>query len=106
MSEIKTSVQLAKERLLAATATSIPESIKPLPDIVEPSQLDIQEGGNHYKSMAIQPVQFIKANNIPFIEGNVIKYVSRHRNKNGADDIKKAIHFLNMLLEFDYPEEK
>lgn len=69
------------------------------------SALETQEGGDHYKNLAIQPVEFILANKIPFIEGNVIKYVVRHRNKNGAQDIRKAIHFLNMLLEMEYPEE-
>lgn len=66
------------------------------------SSLNTQTGGTHYKDCAIQPVEFIKANNIPFIEGNVIKYVVRHKRKNGAEDIKKAIHFLQMLLELDY----
>lgn len=70
------------------------------------SALDVQVGGGHYKSMAIQPVQYIHANQIPFMEGSVIKYVSRHRAKNGAADIKKAIHFLNLILELDYPEAK
>ena len=69
------------------------------------SQLDIQEGGSHYKDMAIQPVQYITANNIPFMEGNVIKYVSRHKAKNGAADIKKAIHFLNLILELQYGDK-
>lgn len=68
--------------------------------------LDIQEGGNHYKDMAIQPVEYITANNIPFMEGNVIKYVSRHMSKNGAQDIKKAIHFLELILQLRYPETK
>ena len=61
-----------------------------------------QEGGDHYKSMKVQPVEFIHSNKIPFIEGAVIKYVSRHRAKNGAEDIKKAIHFLELLLELEY----
>lgn len=69
------------------------------------SALSTQEGGSHYKNLAIQPVEFILANKIPFIEGNVIKYVVRHRSKNGDQDIRKAIHFLNMLLEMEYPEE-
>lgn len=64
--------------------------------------LDTQEGGDHYKSLPIQPIQFITANNIGFIEGNVIKYVCRHQNKNGAEDVKKAIHYLNLLLELKY----
>lgn len=69
-----------------------------------PSALDVQEGGGHYKGQAIQPVEYNHANNIPFIEGSVIKYVSRHRNKNGAQDIRKAIHFLQLLLELEYKE--
>lgn len=70
------------------------------------SALSTQEGGNHYKSMAIQPVEFVTKNNIGFIEGSVIKYVCRHRNKNGVEDIRKAIHFLNLLLELEYPEKQ
>lgn len=61
--------------------------------------LDTQEGGSHYKDLPIQPIEFIVANNIPFREGSVIKYVCRHRDKNGKEDIKKAIHYLTMLLE-------
>lgn len=66
--------------------------------------LDIQEGGSHYKTMSIQPVEYIHANNIPFIEGCIIKYASRHRDKNKAEDIKKIIHFANLLLELEYSE--
>ena len=66
--------------------------------------LDTQIAGSHYKDLAIQPVEFIVKNHIPFIEGNVIKYVVRHRAKNGAQDIRKAIHFLELLLEMEYPE--
>lgn len=66
------------------------------------SALSTQEGGNHYKSLPIQPIEFITQNNIGFIEGNVIKYVCRHQSKNGAEDIKKAIHYLNLLLELQY----
>ena len=62
-----------------------------------------QEGGEHY-DMPIQPTEFIFKNNIPFIEGNIIKYVTRHRQKNGAEDILKAIHYLELILEYDYNE--
>jgi len=64
--------------------------------------LEKQVAGNHYKNMKIQPIEFIHANNIPFIEGCVIKYVCRHRSKGGKSDIEKAIHFLELLLEFEY----
>ena len=63
------------------------------------SALNIQEGGNHYKDMKIQPVEFIMANQIGYMEGNVIKYVSRYKNKNGVEDLKKARHYIDMLIE-------
>ena len=63
-----------------------------------------QVGGDHYCNMAIQPAEYAQLNNLNFIEGCVVKYVSRHRNKNGAEDIKKAIHFLNLLLEIEYKQ--
>jgi hypothetical protein len=69
------------------------------------SALDTQEGGSHYKDMAIQPVTFIVKNNIPFLEGNVIKYVCRHASKNGAQDIDKAIHYLQLIKELHYQDE-
>ena len=64
--------------------------------------LQSQEGGTHYKNMVIQPVEYIHSNNIGYLEGNVIKYVSRHKSKNGAEDIKKAIHYLQLILELEY----
>jgi Protein of unknwon function (DUF3310) len=70
------------------------------------SATERQVGGDHYSGMAIQPVQFIQANGIPFMEGSVIKYVCRHRAKGGRQDLEKAIHFLELLIELDYPEEK
>lgn len=70
------------------------------------SPLHKQEGGNHYKDMAIQPVEFITANNLGFLEGNVVKYICRHHAKNGAEDIKKAIHYCELLLATKYGESK
>ena len=65
-----------------------------------------QEGGSHYKDMAIQPVEFITANKLGFLEGNVVKYICRHHAKNGAEDIRKAIHYCEMLLQTKYGETK
>lgn len=65
------------------------------------SALSTQEGGNHYKDLAIQPVEFIHANQIPYMEGNVIKYVTRWRNKNGIDDLRKARHYIDLLIELE-----
>jgi hypothetical protein len=71
-----------------------------------PNALSVQEGGDHYKTLAIQPVEYIHANKISYIEGSIIKYVTRHRSKNGAQDIRKAIHFCQLLLELEYSPEK
>jgi hypothetical protein len=59
-----------------------------------------QVGGSHYKDMAIQPIDFIVANDIPYREANVIKYVTRWRNKNGIEDLQKARHYIDMLIEW------
>ena len=63
--------------------------------------LDVQVAGNHYKELAIQPVEYIHANNIGYFEGNVIKYVSRWRNKNGVKDLEKAKHYIDLLIELE-----
>jgi Protein of unknwon function (DUF3310) len=61
--------------------------------------LSPQEGGQHYKGMKIQPFEYIHANGLGFAEGCVVKYVSRWRAKNGVEDLKKARHFLDLLIE-------
>lgn len=61
--------------------------------------LAIQHGGTHYKKLKIQPVEYIMANGIPYMEGNVIKYVSRWKDKGGIEDLKKAKHYLEILIE-------
>lgn len=61
--------------------------------------LDTQVGGDHYKGMAIQPVQFITALQMGFCEGNVVKYLVRWRLKGGEDDLRKAAHYLDLLWE-------
>jgi hypothetical protein len=61
-----------------------------------------QVGGSHYKIMKIQPSQFINENNLLFAEGNAIKYICRHKLKGKKEDILKAIHYLEMVLERDY----
>lgn len=68
--------------------------------------LDTQVGGAHYKSMAIQPVEFIDKNKIPYLEGNAIKYICRHADKGGVQDIDKAIHYLQLLKELRYGTAK
>ena len=65
-----------------------------------------QVGGNHYKDCKIQPIEYIVGNDLTFCEGNAIKYITRHRRKGeGAKDIEKAIHYLEMILETEYNDE-
>ena len=65
-----------------------------------------QVGGSHYKDCKIQPIEYIVGNDLTFCEGNAIKYITRHRRKGeGAKDIHKAIHYLEMILETEYNEE-
>ena len=63
--------------------------------------LDVQVAGSHYKDLTIQPVEYIHANGIGYFEGNVIKYVSRWRNKNGVKDLEKAKHYIDLLIELE-----
>lgn len=63
-----------------------------------------QVGGSHYRDMKVQPGEFIRANKIGWYEGNAIKYICRHNAKNGRQDIEKAIHYLELVLE-EYNDE-
>lgn len=60
---------------------------------------ETQVGGKHYQSLEIQTWDYILANNIPYMEGNIIKYLTRHRTKNGIEDLYKAKHYLEKLIE-------
>lgn len=73
-------------------------------NIPEQSQdvLAVQYGGNHYKGMKIQPVEYAKANDLDCLQFSVVKYITRHRLKAGAEDLKKCIHFAQMALKMDY----
>ena len=65
-----------------------------------------QIGGDHYLNKGIQPITYIYANQLGFCESNVVKYVTRHKSKAGKDDILKAIHYLQLLLELEYSQDK
>jgi hypothetical protein len=64
--------------------------------------LDSQVGGTHYKDLKIQPIEYIYANGLDFFQGNIIKYATRHKNKNGAEDVKKIIHYAELILKLEY----
>lgn len=69
-------------------------------------EIDMEEkrqvGGDHYEKCGIMPTTYIRANNLDFFEGNIVKYITRHKDKNGAEDIKKVIHYAEMILEDVY----
>ena len=61
-----------------------------------------QIGGNHYSRFKVQPSKFINDNNLQFAEGNAIKYICRHAYKGGKQDLEKAKHYIDMIIERDY----
>jgi hypothetical protein len=63
--------------------------------------LNTQVQGDHYKDLPIQPIEYIHANNLGYIEGNVVKYISRWRKKNGISDLEKAKHYIELLIELE-----
>jgi hypothetical protein len=73
--------------------------------MTDSNPLSRQVGGDHYKSLKIQPVEYIRANDLGWYEGNIIKYTTRHRVKGKRADIEKVIHYAEMLLE-EYDKEK
>ena len=66
---------------------------------------DKQVGGNHYKDCKIMPIEYITQNKLDFCEGNIVKYISRHAKKNGAEDIRKVIHYAELILEQKYGKD-
>jgi hypothetical protein len=102
---LKQSIGGRKPSIETGTATEVPQEIqKPMsvessydPSFMNP--LDVQIGGTHYKDMAIQPIEFIHANKLGFCEGNAIKYICRYKDKGGVQDLEKAIHYLQLLIE-------
>jgi len=66
------------------------------------SALDTQVGGDHYKGLKIQPIEYILANDLNYCEANIVKYITRHATKGGATDVNKVIHYAQLLLETKY----
>jgi hypothetical protein len=67
----------------------------------EKSALDVQVGGGHYKNRKFQPIEYIHANGLSFIEGSIVKYISRWRDKNGIQDLEKIKHYVDLLIELE-----
>lgn len=68
--------------------------------------LNEQVGGSHYKTMKIQPIEFIQSNDLGFCEGNIIKYTCRYKQKGGVEDLNKVIHYARLLIEQIEKEKK
>ena len=65
-----------------------------------------QEGGSHYKDLKIQPMQYALDNKLDYAQANVVKYVTRHANKNGKEDLLKAIHNIELMIEYYYGDKE
>lgn len=63
-----------------------------------------QVGGDHYAKLAIQPIDYIYRNKLDFLQGNIIKYATRHKDKGGAEDVRKIIHYAKLILKLEYGE--
>ena len=66
--------------------------------------LDVQVGGQHYTSLAIQPVEYIMANRLNYCQGGVVKYITRYKDKGGLQDLEKAKHFIDLLIKLEYED--
>ena len=73
--------------------------------INQPKAIDKQVGSDHYKVMKMQPIEYIEANELGFCLGNVVKYITRHKQKGGLEDIEKAIHYLELYKELHYADK-
>lgn len=69
-------------------------------DVVnKPNPLEVQFGGSHYKNKEIQPIEYILANNLQFCEGNIVKYITRWKDKGGVEDLEKIKHYCDFLIQ-------
>ena len=89
--ELESGVYFPPSEKLQTYVDSLPEDPK--------GALSRQIGGGHYKDMPLQPIEYILANELGFCEGNIVKYITRYKAKGGAEDVKKVIHYAQILLE-------
>lgn len=88
-------------KLAPETAESVQEEFDRLAAEFNESASETQISGNHYKDLKIQPMEYALANKLDLAQGNVVKYVTRFRAKNGIEDLRKAIHCIELLIEFE-----
>lgn len=70
-------------------------------EVTKQSALDVQVGGGHYKDLPIQPIEYCMANGLDACQSSVVRYVTRFRQKGGIEDLQKAKHYLDLLIEFE-----
>lgn len=97
--EIYEGIDMAKWNFEEASITpaTADRNVGYKPDSLQP--LKVQYGGQHYKDKPIQPIEYILANGLGFCEGNVVKYITRYADKGGIEDLQKAKHYLEFLIE-------
>jgi hypothetical protein len=78
----------------------------PINKTAEEKASETQIGGSHYSNMAIQPIEFIHKNKLSFIQGNIVKYVCRYKSKGGIEDLDKAKHYIDLLIELEELKKK
>lgn len=64
--------------------------------------LEQQPGGDHYKKLVIQPIEYTHYNGLSFMQGNIIKYATRYKDKNGVEDLMKVKHYVDLILQLEY----
>jgi hypothetical protein len=95
------SVFLAQADAVVEAMNLFDTQVEEAKDVQVPKALDVQVGGSHYKNLKIQPVEYIHANQLPYIEGNIVKYITRWRDKNGVKDLEKIKHYIDLLIELE-----
>lgn len=99
-------ITLLKHIIMIALLKSITNKMEELAGkAIKTDPFSVQEGGDHYKDMKIQPAEFIHTNNISYLEGCAIKYLCRHRRKGGKLDLLKAKHYIDLIIELEYRHE-
>jgi len=104
-------IKIIKENKMGQMDDAIRETVKDKKDFNKTNLKKLatrnkQVGGNHYKDCKIQPVDYIHANELDFFEGNIVKYITRHRKKgSGSQDIRKIIHYAELILDLVYNEK-
>lgn len=93
-------------KLIEEGEIEVKEEKKEYEKAIKLDSLKEQVGGNHYKKMKIEPLEYILENDFSFLEGNIIKYISRYKSKNGLEDLKKAEHYLKILIEREEKKNK